>query len=222
MELCNIKVVYEDHDLLAVVKPAGVPIAPDRTGDQDLLQRLEKKYGALGMIHRLDRPVGGVVLLAKNKKAEAYFSKEMQERRILKTYLAVIHGKMPEKEGELVDYLKKNNSTNLSVVVSPQDKRGKKAILQYETLAQENEKSLLIIHLLTGRHHQIRAQLSFAGCPIIGDRKYGSKEKSISFPALWCLSMKGQKEDGSTILATAFPDAEVFLQFSYPLEQLKY
>ena len=95
-------------------------------------------------------------------------------------------------------------------MVSPQDKRGKKAILQYETLAQENEKSLLIIHLLTGRHHQIRAQLSFAGCPIIGDRKYGSKEKSISFPALWCLSMKVQKEDGSTILATAFPDAEVF------------
>ena len=220
--MCNIKVVYEDCDLLAVVKPVGVPIAPDRTGDQDLLQMLEKKYGTLGMIHRLDRPVGGVVLLAKNKKAEAYFSKEMQERRILKNYLAVVHGEMPEKKGELVHYLKKNNSTNLSVAVSPQDKRGKKAILQYETLAQENETSLLLIHLLTGRHHQIRAQLSITGCPILGDRKYGSRERGNSFPALWCLSMKGQKEDGSTVLATALPDAEVFLQFSYPLEQLKF
>ena len=171
------KILYEDAVMLAAVKPQGMPAQADKTGDLDLLSALEEYTGQpLGLLHRLDRPVGGVMLFAKEKRAEAFLAKEIQAHRLKKAYLTVLCGRLPAAEGGLEDYLLKNARTNLSEVVSKERKGAKRAALRYRRLAErETEQGVLTlaeIELETGRHHQIRVQTSHAGVPIWGDKKY--------------------------------------------------
>ncbi len=192
------KIIYEDEAMLVAQKPQGMPTQADKTGDLDLLSALEKHCGhPLGLIHRLDRPVGGLLVFAKTKKAEAVLAKQLQDGLLEKRYHAVLCGKMPEEKGTLIDYLKKNMRTNLSEVVSPKDKMGKKAVLHYEVLETKKEESqnfsLVKIQLETGRHHQIRVQTAHAGAPIWGDKKYNPQFQrgGRTEIALWAYSLKG-------------------------------
>ncbi len=192
------KILFEDEAMLVARKPQGMPTQADKTGDLDLLSALQAHCGhPLGLIHRLDRPVGGLLVFAKTKKAEADFAKQMQEGLLKKRYRAVLCGNLPVEKGSLVDYLKKNMRTNLSEVVSPKDRMAKKAVLHYEVLKttmEDNQTlSYVEIQLETGRHHQIRVQTSHAGAPIWGDKKYNHlfQRRGLTEIALWAYALKG-------------------------------
>lgn len=215
------KILFEDTYLLAAVKPQGMPSQADKTGDPDLLSALEDyAKQSLGLLHRLDRPVGGVMLFAKTKAAEAILSKDLQEGRLQKRYLTVLCGKLPTEQGTLEDYLLKNARTNLSEVVSKERKGAKKAILHYRRLAEKETEmgwlTLAEIQLETGRHHQIRVQTSHAGFPIWGDRKYYKNfpVKGKTEIALWSYRLEGQHPKTKEAFSfTAKPKGEPFSLF---------
>lgn len=180
----NIEILFEDNHLLAVNKPAGLLSQEDHTGKPDLLsickEYLKRAYNKkgnvfLGLLHRLDKPVGGVMLFAKTSKAASRISEQIRERNIRKIYTAIVEG-IPPKNGMLQDYLLKNSKTNTVSVVSSKTKNAQKAELIYQTESAQNGLTLLKITLITGRPHQIRVQLSHLGYPILYDQKYGAKE----------------------------------------------
>ena len=171
-----IKILYEDNHLLVVCKPVNMPVCPDASGDPDLLsllkadlkQRYQKPGNVyLGLVHRLDRPVGGIMVFAKTSKAAARLSEQLRNQRFLKGYLAVVTGKTMD-QATYIDKLYKDKNTNITTV----DPRGKTAELSFETLAFSSELSLVKIRLNTGRSHQIRVQFSAHGHPLWGDQKY--------------------------------------------------
>lgn len=177
-ELQKINIIYEDNHLLVVEKPINIPVCEDITKDKDLLSILKKylknKYQKpgnvyLGLVHRLDRPVGGIMVFAKTSKSASRLSKQVKEHKLKKTYLAVVEGKTP-KEGFFFDYLKKNNKENKSYITDKNN--GKEARLTYHRLNYKNNLSLVEISLETGRSHQIRVQFSSHGFPLVGDVKY--------------------------------------------------
>ena len=178
-------ILYEDNHLLVVEKPENLPVQADASGDADLLS-LCKTYiketyhkpgeAYLGLVHRLDRPVGGVMVFAKTSKAAGRLTAQFKDRTAHKRYVAIIEGTAPAA-GECVDWLYKDESTNTTRVVPEGTDGAKKAILRYRTLARENGTSLLDVELLTGRPHQIRVQLSSRGLPIVGDMRYNPKAK---------------------------------------------
>lgn len=127
----------------------------------------------MGLVHRLDRPVGGVIVLARTGKALARLNKQFKDQHPQKTYLALVKNKPPKTKDRLVDFLKKNPKQNKSYSADPNEKDAKKAILDYEIIGRSEQYYLLKINLLTGRHHQIRCQLAHMGCPVRGDLKYG-------------------------------------------------
>lgn len=177
----NLSILYEDKHILVVIKPAGVPSQKDRSRDMDMLTAIEKylKGSYVGLVHRLDRPVSGIMLFAKTKFANTKLSQQIRQNNMKKEYLAVVCGRPDKDEGLLTDYLLKQNN-NLSKVVSENIPGAKKAILKYKfiksiLLEEWGESSLLNINLITGRHHQIRVQLSNIGLPIWGDTKYNNK-----------------------------------------------
>ena len=186
----DIKIIFEDKNILVVEKPPKIPCQSDKTSDDDLMAILNKPY--LGLVHRLDRPVGGVMVFSKNKKSNSNLSTQISQRNFHKEYLVVVCGKPTETKGELKDYLKKLRTINMSKVVDKNTKGSKEAILEYEVLGtketEEGQLSLLKIILKTGRHHQIRVQLSNASLPIWGDNKYNKvfvKKKAWTQIALW-------------------------------------
>lgn len=196
----QIKVIYEDNHMIVVEKPVNIPSQSDKTGDIDLLSMIKnyikkryKKPGNvyLGLIHRLDRPVGGVMVFAKTSKAAGRLSKQVREKQFQKTYLVVVNGKMEQPKATLQDYLLKNERTNMSKVVEEGTKNSKLAILDYEVLKYEPEinLSVLKITLHTGRHHQIRVQLSSRNHSIYGDQKYGGRGHGKQI-ALWAYHLK--------------------------------
>lgn len=194
----NPEILYEDNDMLVAIKPQGMPSQPDKTGDEDLLSYLEAHCKqSLGLIHRLDRPVGGVMVFAKTKDAETSLMKQIQDGTLQKSYMAVLCGKVEPSEGTMIDYLKKNGRTNLSEVVSSNVKDAKKAILHYCIIAEkqhgEQLLSLVEIQLETGRHHQIRVQCASHGTPLLGDAKYNKEyDKRSRIPiGLWSYHLKG-------------------------------
>lgn len=178
-----IQVLYEDNHLIAVVKPPGVLSQADRTGAPDLLtlvkadlKRRWNKPGNvfLGLIHRLDRPAGGVMLLAKTSKAASRLSEAVRNRSFAKGYIACTRGVPAPREGTLIHYLRKDARTN-TVIASPHPAAGaKEAVLSYAVTSAAHNRALVAVRLHTGRPHQIRVQMAAAGCPLIGDRKYGA------------------------------------------------
>lgn len=182
----NLKVIYEDNHIIVVEKPANIPSQGDKTGDLDMLTiikaYLKEKYNKpgnvyLGLVHRLDRPVGGVMVFAKTSKAADRLSEQVREKVFKKKYLVIVNGKFEEKKGTLKDYLLKNERLNKSRVVEEGTKNSKYAELDYEVLKYDKEQnlSLLKINLHTGRHHQIRVQLSSRDHSIYGDAKYNGR-----------------------------------------------
>ncbi|HKJ32088.1 MAG TPA: RluA family pseudouridine synthase [Balneolales bacterium] len=180
----EIPILYEDNHLLVIDKPQNMPAQPDISGDKDalsLLKRyLKKKYDKpgnvfLGLVHRLDRPAGGVMVFARTSKAASRLTDQMRHRFIKKTYLAVVRGKTPVS-GTLTHYLLKNHDLNIVKSVSPETKKAKKAVLHYTTLETVGSLSLVSVQLETGRSHQIRVQFSKEGHPLWGDYKYGNNQ----------------------------------------------
>jgi len=182
----NLKIIYEDNHIIVVEKLVNIPSQGDKTGDVDMLtiikQYLKKKYNKpgnvyLGLIHRLDRPVGGVMVFAKTSKAAARLSEQVREKVFKKKYLVIANGKFDERRGTLEDYLLKNEKSNISKVVKGETKNSKLAILDYEVIKYDPELNLSVlkINLHTGRHHQIRVQLSSRKHSIYGDQKYGGR-----------------------------------------------
>lgn len=178
-------ILYEDKAILVCRKPAGIAVQNAKVGSMDL-ESLLKNYIAqknpgqipyVGVIHRLDQPVEGILVFALDKKAAAGLNRQMTGGQIAKTYLAAVSGKCKVKQGTLEDWMKKDSKTNTSAVVSQGTQGAKKARLSYEVLEEQEERSLVKIHLETGRHHQIRVQMSHAGMPLLGDRKYNPEEK---------------------------------------------
>jgi 23S rRNA pseudouridine1911/1915/1917 synthase len=175
-------VLYEDNHLLAMEKPAGMLTQADRTGDiclMDLARRyLAEKYAKrgevyLGLVHRLDRPVGGVIVFARTSKAARRLSEQFRARELKKVYRAVVEGKPDPSEGELTHWLLKSGT--FIKVVRPRTPSSLEARLIYRTRETRGDTSLVEVELITGRRHQIRAQLAAIGCPIVGDIKYGAK-----------------------------------------------
>lgn len=178
----NLIVLYEDNHIIIINKRVGDIVQGDKTGDKPLSDvvkaYIKDKYNKpgnvyLGTVHRLDRPTSGLVIFAKTSKVLPRLNKLFVSKEISKTYWAIVKNQPPKKEGTLVDWLKKNPKNNKSYVHNKEVKDSKKAILHYKTLKKLNTYFLLEINLETGRHHQIRCQLSNMGCPIKGDLKYG-------------------------------------------------
>ena len=183
-DLENLTVIYEDNHLIAVAKPAGVLVHGDITGDATLEQKVKayikiryKKPGDvfLGVIHRIDRPVSGVVIFARTSKALARMNALIAQRKIKKTYLAVVSTRPEELEGSLTHFIVKDESKNIVKAYSSAKKGGKEATLDYKLIGELEGKSLLEVIPHSGRPHQIRAQLSKLGSPILGDLKYGAE-----------------------------------------------
>jgi len=180
-KLNEIKILYEDNHLLVVVKPHNLPTCSDDSKDKDLLTSLKdylkEKYHKpgnvyLGLIHRLDRPVSGIMVFAKTSKAASRLTTQIQNHQFQKTYSAIIEGNLLQR-ATLQDYLIKNEKTNTSTTTTKE--LGKNATLKYEVIAKKNNLNLVKINLLTGRHHQIRVQFSSRNTPLYGDHKYNSQ-----------------------------------------------
>lgn len=189
-----INVIYEDNHLLVVQKPINVPVCPDSSGDISLLDLLKKylkeKYNKpgniyLGLVHRLDRPVGGIMVFAKTSKAASRLSLQVQNHDFKKDYHAVVCGNINGK-GNFIDRLLKNEKTNIVSV----NKNGKEAKLSFEKISFVNNMSLVRIKLETGRSHQIRVQFSYHGYPLYGDQKYNANAKVGEQIALFASSIK--------------------------------
>ncbi len=195
----NLKVIYEDNHIIVVEKPPNIPSQSDKTGDIDMLtlvkQYIKEKYNKpgnvyLGLIHRLDRPVGGIMIFAKTSKSAGRLSEQVREKIFKKKYLAVVDGKIENANGTLEDYLYKDERNNISKVVKKEKKNAKIAKLDYEVITYNKLKdlSLLKINLHTGRHHQIRVQLANFGHSIFGDQKYGTRGNGKQI-ALWAYEL---------------------------------
>lgn len=181
----KVEILHEDADMIVCVKPYGMPAQGDKSRDTDLLSYLknhifeeeeleEEPY--LAMVHRLDRPVGGIMVFAKNQKAAARLSDQVQDGTMVKFYQAILTGELPDECGILEDYLVKDGRTNTSKIVKKGTKGAKKAQLEYEVLdvfeTDQGVLSYVLIQLITGRHHQIRVQMAGRGAGIYGDTKY--------------------------------------------------
>lgn len=196
------KILYETNHVLVIEKPVNIPSQGDKTGDVDCLSLiksyLKEKYNKpgnvyVGLVHRLDRPVGGVMVFAKTSKAAGRLSEDIRLGNFKKEYLLIADGKFEEEEGFFEDYLKKDERTNTSKVVKEGTKDSKFAKLEYKVLKyrEDNDLSLVKVKLHTGRHHQIRVQFAQRGHSLYGDQKYGKRGKgkqialfaySLSFP----------------------------------------
>lgn len=183
----NLEILFEDNHIVIVNKKSGDIVQADKTGDNPLSEvvkeYIKEKYNKpgkvfLGVVHRLDRPTSGIIIFARTSKALERLNKMLRDREISKTYWAVIKNNPKKTTGTLIHFLKKNPKNNKSTVFKKEAKGSKKGILHYKTIKNLENYSLLEINLETGRHHQIRAQLSFIGSPIKGDLKYGASRSN--------------------------------------------
>lgn len=196
----ELNIIYEDNHLLVVVKPNNVPVQADSSKDLDLLNMLKKylvkKYDKpgdafLGLVHRLDRPTGGIMVFAKTSKAAKRLAEQMQKGDFEKGYLAVLDGVPRENQDKLVNYLKKNEKTNEVKVVPDATVGAKRAELDYKILEENDGVTLAKIKLVTGRSHQIRVQMKHIGCPLVGDMKYNPNAKpNECYLGLWAYEVK--------------------------------
>ena len=181
------EIVYEDNHLIIIYKHSGEIVQGDKTGDvplsEDVKCYLKEKYQKpgnvfLGVVHRLDRPVAGLVVFAKTSKALTRLNKMFRDGEVHKTYWAITKNLPPQSEGTLTDWLVRNEKQNKSYAYDHEVPHSKKAILKYRLIGQSDHYCLLEVNLMTGRHHQIRCQLAHMGCPIKGDLKYGAQRSN--------------------------------------------
>lgn len=193
----ELQVLFEDNHIIVVVKPQNVPSQADISGDEDMLtivkRYLKEKYNKageafVGLVHRLDRPTGGVMVFAKTSKGASRLSEAIREGEFEKTYLAVVNGKPKEEEGTYVHFLKKNAITNMVYVVPQTTDGAKRAELTYQVLETKGKHNLVRVQLITGRGHQIRVQMAFEGTAICGDKRYGNEDNCQL--ALWATQIK--------------------------------
>ena len=221
-------ILYEDNHIIAVNKAPGEIVQGDKTGDKPLSEILKDyikvKYNKpgevfLGVPHRLDRPTSGVVLFARTSKALVRLNEMFKDHHAMhKTYWAIVQGAPKLPEARLENYLVRNEAQNKSYVAKSGAKEAKQAILNYRTLVKGDHYTLLEVELLTGRHHQIRCQLSAIGCPIKGDLKYGAKRSnpdgSISLHAREITFVHPVRKEPLTITAPV-PEGSLFAQLLY-------
>ena len=193
------QVVYEDNQIIVVIKPQNQPSQKDESGDLDLLSEIKEyvkqKYNKpgeafIGLVHRLDRPTGGLMVFSRNSKSAQRLSNQLQSNLMQKVYYAVVEGNIKLNSQHLVNYLKKDEKNNI-VYIAPQTEEGsKEAILDYSVLSTKNKLSLLEVSLITGRSHQIRVQMAKQlNTPIYADIKYGDEEH-IGNLALWAYQLE--------------------------------
>ena len=215
----DIEVIYEDNHLIAVNKKSGQLVQGDRTGDVSLdkliREYIKVKYSKpgdvfLGVVHRLDRPVSGVVVFARTSKALSRMNKLFREQQVIKSYLSIVKELPEPEEGTLHHYLKKNEKQNKSYAYSRHVEGSREAILSYRLISVSDQYYLLYVNLHTGRHHQIRCQLAHSGWPVKGDLKYGfarsNKDGSISLHAKELTFIHPVKNISLTLLAKAPED----------------
>lgn len=201
MDYKDIKILFEDNHLLVAVKPYNVPVQADESGDPDMLTLLKRylidTYGKpgdayLGLVHRLDRPTGGVMVFAKTSKAAARLSEAIREGEVEKKYLTVVEGAPRFRSDKLRCYLKKFPDRNIVKMVPALTEGAKYAELDYKQLAYDknNNVSLLLVNLITGRGHQIRVQMAGNGTPILGDSRYGHGERLKLPLSLWAAELR--------------------------------
>ncbi|MBR6778886.1 MAG: RNA pseudouridine synthase [Clostridia bacterium] len=192
------KIIYEDNHIIVVIKPQNIAVQEDASKDIDMLtiikdfiKERDKKTGNvfLGLVHRLDRPTGGVMVFAKTSKAASRLSKQLKDKQLKKHYFCVVNGKPQIAENRIVTYLKKDEKTNTVRIAPKLEEGSKEAILEYKVLETKSKLSLVDVNLITGRSHQIRVQMSGQlNVPIFGDFKYGDKEHGGNL-ALWAYEL---------------------------------
>lgn len=235
-----INILHEDNHILVCEKPAGIPSQSDKSSDYDLFNQLKnylfentpkKVIPYLAIIHRLDRPVGGIMVFAKTPFSAKELSKQLQKHEIKKKYLAVVTADLSSELNKpkilLTDYIAKDSRNNLSKIVAPNDTSGKKASLYYRVLAVEHSNSsflsLLDIELLTGRHHQIRVQMATHMTGIWGDTKYNpnfQKEKNWTNMALFAYDLSFIHPKTKKLLHfQTLPTHDIFQKFRYSLSE---
>ena len=209
-------IIFEDNSILVCYKPAGLATQTRKIGEKDMeseaLKYLKEKgeRPEIHIVHRLDQPVEGVMVLAKTKEAANKLTKQLADHNFKKHYYAIITRESFTDEGHLVDYIVKDNRTNLSKVVGQNDPRAKKAELEYHTVDQWDDRKLLDIELFTGRHHQIRLQLASRTAPILGDVKYGGITTGRNLALCsWSIGFT-HPETGEPMLFTIKPKGEDF------------
>lgn len=189
----KLNVLYEDNQVIVVLKPQNMPSQADESGDKDLLwlvkEYVKEKYNKpgeafIGLVHRLDRPTGGIMVFARNSKSASRLCEQIASNKMEKTYYAVCEGCPAQKSGVLINYLKKDEKNNVVKIVTQTESGCKKAELSYKVLQTNETQSLLEIKIVTGRSHQIRVQMAGINCPLVGDNKYG-KTKSRTNLGLW-------------------------------------
>lgn len=213
----KLNVVYEDNHIIVVIKPINIPVQADKTGDLDLLtmvkEYVKEKYNKpgevyIGLVHRLDRMVGGLMVFARTSKAASRISEYIRSRQFKKKYIAIVNGTLTGS-ATLTDYLIKNERLNMSRVVDANTKNAKEAVLEYNVISNfkymDKDYSLVNVDLKTGRHHQIRVQLANVGYPLYGDIKYGQKVNKVGqILALW-----------SSYLSFYHPTKDEYLKFNF-------
>ena len=220
-------ILYEDNHLLVVNKHAGDLVQSDPDGTTSLedevkayIKRRDNKPGAvfLGVIHRIDRPVSGVVLFAKTSKALSRMNEMIRRGEISKRYWAVVENRPQSESGELVHYIQRDGKSNRSYCYNTPKGDAKRAVLRYAVLGCSDRYTLVEVELLTGRHHQIRAQLSKIGCPIKGDLKYGAKRSNpnggISLHSRSMTFIHPVRKESVTIEAPVPTDDNLWLFFA--------
>lgn len=194
----ELKILHEDNHIIVVLKPQGVPSCGDESGDENMLDAVKEyirtAYGKpgnvyVGLVHRLDRPTGGVMVFAKTSKAAARLSEQMRSGDFEKKYLAVLSAVPKEPQGKLVNYLKKNAVNNMVYLCPPTTEGAKMASLEYRVAEEKGGCALAEIKLHTGRSHQIRVQMAGIGCPVYGDMRYGGERAKKGNLALWAYSL---------------------------------
>ena len=187
-------ILHEDNHIIVVLKPQNVPSQSDASGDKDMLtiikEYIKEKYDKkgnvyLGLVHRLDRPTGGVMVFAKSSKAATRLSEQMREGDFEKKYYAVTVGIPKEEKATLTHYIKKNSINNMVYVCTPTEEGAKKAELDYKVIEEIGDYALVDVRLHTGRSHQIRVQMNAINCPLYGDMRYGGEKAKKGNLALW-------------------------------------
>lgn len=220
----DISILYEDNDILVCKKPAGLPTQTAKIAAPDLVSELknylaEKKESYLAVVHRLDQPVEGLLVFAKNKTAAGKLSEQFRQNEFNKVYYAVAFNQPQVQEGMLEDYMIKDGSR--AKIVTADTPGAKKAVLHYKLIAIEKGRVLYEVRLETGRFHQIRAQMAHAGMPLLGDKKYAdaaiqiySEMHGIKNVALCAYKLKLiHPESGEEMLFVSKPSGEVFREF---------